>query len=157
MVSWIQNNIPPSPAPAVLEVGSGNGILLYALAEARYWPERLWGIDYSPDAIKLAQSLAPNHQGKRINFQVCDFLGEEMLLQPHMSSGGRKDVWDLILDKGTFDAIALGEKDAEGRSPAEQYPDRVARLLKPGGHFLITCAWPTLPSDLPDAICRRSL
>jgi hypothetical protein len=50
--------------------------------------------------------------------------------------------WDLLLDKGTFDAIALGEKDAAGKSPAAGYPDRVARLLKPGGFFLITCEIP---------------
>lgn len=43
------------------------------------------------------------------------------------------------LDKGTYDAIALANKDGEGVSPRTLYPDRVRRLLKPGAYFLITC------------------
>jgi len=46
--------------------------------------------------------------------------------------------WDLIMDKGTFDAIGLMEKDINGIPPADGYPLRIGRLLKPGGYFLIT-------------------
>ncbi|KAG1821659.1 uncharacterized protein BJ212DRAFT_1265211, partial [Suillus subaureus] len=35
----------------------------------------------------------------------------------------------LILDKGTYDAIALMEKDENGGIPAEGYPMRIAKLL----------------------------
>jgi len=46
--------------------------------------------------------------------------------------------WDLILDKGTFDAIALMDKDSNGIAPIDEYPLILERLLKPGGYFLIT-------------------
>jgi SAM-dependent methyltransferase len=108
--------------------------------EVGYAPESLSGIDYSPDAVKLAQAIAKTRDGGQIQFSVCDFLKDDppILSEKHGSS---HDAWDLLLDKGTFDAIALAERDATGISPATVYPYRVAKLLKPGGHFLITCAF----------------
>ncbi|KAI5892848.1 S-adenosyl-L-methionine-dependent methyltransferase [Schizophyllum commune H4-8] len=149
MVDWALEHIPPpssaSPSssthPTILEIGSGNGTLLFALAEAGYAPTKLCGIDYSADAVALAKSIAQARGGglEDITFEERDFLTEEIV---GLSDGG-KDAhetasWDLVLDKGTYDAIALGEKDEKGLSPAAGYPARAARLLKPGGFFLIT-------------------
>jgi SAM-dependent methyltransferase len=140
MVDWILQCLPPSTDASILEVGSGNGTLLFALADAGYTATRLSGIDYSPDAVKLAKSIALTRKSQHITFNLCDFLKEDPPLLSHMPQTIDQCAWDMLLDKGTFDAIALGEKDESGRSPAARYPERIAKLLKPGGRFLITCA-----------------
>ncbi|KAI0065322.1 S-adenosyl-L-methionine-dependent methyltransferase [Artomyces pyxidatus] len=133
MVDWASKYVPPTSHPHVLEVGSGNGTLLLALVDAGFDASKLAGVDYSPDAVKLAQMIASTRNGELVSFSVCDFLTE---VPPPPSK--TTDAWDLILDKGTYDAIALGEKDADGRSPASGYPVRVSNLLKENGFFLIT-------------------
>jgi len=141
MVNWALEYVPPTSVtpPSILEVGSGNGTLLFALLDAKYLPESLCGIDYSPGSIKLASSIAATRGGEKISFHLCDFLTEDPPMLPSEPTGSSLDAWDLILDKGTFDAIGLMEKDpATAQAPADGYPLRVVRLLKPGGHFLIT-------------------
>ncbi|KAL1683345.1 S-adenosyl-L-methionine-dependent methyltransferase [Schizophyllum commune] len=151
MVDWALEHVPPPSAssssssahPTILEIGSGNGTLLFALAEAGYSPTKLCGIDYSADAVALAKSIAEARGGglEDITFEERDFLTEEII---GLGGEGSEEntlntaSWDLVLDKGTYDAIALGEKDEKGLSPAVGYPTRAARLLKPGGFFLIT-------------------
>ncbi|KAJ7030362.1 S-adenosyl-L-methionine-dependent methyltransferase [Mycena alexandri] len=119
MVKWALEHVPPSQNPAILEVGSGNGTLLFALAEAGYTANLLCGIDYSADAVRLARAIAETTDtGAAIAFAECDFL----------TADPPSDAWDLLLDKGTYDAIALAEKDAGGASPG----------CAPGASFLIT-------------------
>ncbi|KDR78860.1 hypothetical protein GALMADRAFT_38932, partial [Galerina marginata CBS 339.88] len=137
MVGWALDNVPPSSEALVLEVGSGNGTLLFGLVDANYDPSRLHGIDYSAGAVKLSTEIAKTRGGSAITFTECDFLQEDPP-SPQGREDDRTDAWDLLLDKGTYDAIALGEKDEQGNSPAVKYPRRVARLLKPGGLFLVT-------------------
>lgn len=142
MVKWVKQHTPPRPDISVLEVGSGNGALLFALAgEARYSAQRLMGIDYSEGAVQLAQSVGRSRDLAAVTFNVCDFLQEDppLLADNHTTDGN--GAWDLILDKGTYDAIALMEKDENGAIPVQGYPMRIAKLLNPGGHFLITCAY----------------
>ncbi|KAF8896427.1 S-adenosyl-L-methionine-dependent methyltransferase [Infundibulicybe gibba] len=128
MVEWTVLNVPCTitPAPVILEIGSGNGTLLFALLDAGYAPTTLSGIDYSPDAVKLAKLISSGRGGEEINFTVCDFLNEDPPAPSPACIDNAQNNWDLLLDKGTFDAIALGEKDVDGK------------LLKPGGYFLIT-------------------
>ncbi|KAI5989424.1 S-adenosyl-L-methionine-dependent methyltransferase [Pisolithus orientalis] len=137
MVNWAVQNVPPENDPSILEVGSGNGTLLFALAEAGYTADTLLGIDYSEGAITLASSIAKSRNREGIQFHCCDFLNEEPPLLTNIRTVDGA-AWDLILDKGTFDAIALMQKDNHGKAPVDGYPLRVARLLKPGAHFLIT-------------------
>ncbi|KAI1868148.1 uncharacterized protein JN550_006636 [Neoarthrinium moseri] len=56
---------------------------------------------------------------------------------------GARGGWDVVLDKGTFDAISLSAAtDARGRRINEGYRGRVLPLVRPGGLFLITsCNW----------------
>lgn len=134
MVNWALKYVPPSSSPRILEVGSGNGTLLFALLDAEYQPERLYGIDYSPGSIKLARSIAIPRGGDNISFKLCDILKEDPSTMSSMSQENGFG-WDLILDKGTFDAIALGV------APFDGYPSKIARMLKPGAYFLITCTF----------------
>ncbi|KAF8071843.1 S-adenosyl-L-methionine-dependent methyltransferase [Lyophyllum atratum] len=136
MVDWAVQNVPPHLHPSTVEIGSGNGTLLFALAEAGYPTTHLSGIDYSPGAVKLAESIAAA-RSQDVTFNTSDFLQDDPPMLPHMQDSS-EGVWDLILDKGTFDAIALGAKDGDGKSPAARYPGRVGKTLKPGGYFLIT-------------------
>ncbi|KAF8632234.1 hypothetical protein AX15_001986 [Amanita polypyramis BW_CC] len=130
MVEWTQANVPHLSHPSVLEVGSGNGTLLFALAEAGYAPTTLTGVDYSSDAVKLAKAISVKKGIEGITFMEADFLKDNALRTAN--------AWDLILDKGTYDAIALGPKDENARSPATRYPPQLTKLLKPGAYFLIT-------------------
>jgi EEF1A lysine methyltransferase 2 len=125
----------------VLEVGSGNGLLLCELAKNGYDPSRLLGIDYSLGSITLSRQVAKSRGFDGITFRLCDFLSENPLCISDMQK--EDGLWDLLLDKGTFDAIALAEKDILGQSPSDMYPARVSRLLRPGGLFLITCPYMT--------------
>ncbi|KAF5327455.1 hypothetical protein D9619_004223 [Psilocybe cf. subviscida] len=141
MVDWTVENVPPTANASILEVGCGNGTLLFGLLEAGYTPSSLHGIDYSAGAVRLSQEIAKTKEsGVEIAFSECDFLADDpkppQRLEGEVATS--TNVWDLLLDKGTYDAIALGEKDEQGNSPAVLYPGRVARLLKPGGYFLIT-------------------
>lgn len=139
MVDWCLMHVPSLSNPAVLEVGSGNGALLFALAEAGYSQKLLIGIDYSDDAVKLSTKISATRNATEIMFSVCDFLQEDPSPLSSLEHSKVPSCWDLVLDKGTYDAIALGSKDPSGRSPAGAYPHRLCRLLKPGGLFLITC------------------
>ena len=143
MVDWVQDYISKDPAPSILEVGAGNGTLLFALQEAGYDPSKIAGVDYSEDAVKLARAVGTSRgEGcEEIKFEVCDFLKEF----PAALDGTENGVWDLVLDKGTFDAIALADKDSEGRSPADGYPPRIGQVVRPGGFFLITCTYLAMP------------
>lgn len=141
MVDWIVDHYPISTdlteSPTILEIGCGNGTLLFAVHEAGYNPRRIHGIDYSENAISLAKSIASRKETEdatAIQLTVHDFLTEDVPRDDNTSRG-----WDLILDKGTFDAISLGEKDGSGRAPHWRYPQRLSTLMKPGGRFLITC------------------
>ncbi|GJJ08266.1 hypothetical protein Clacol_002476 [Clathrus columnatus] len=135
MVQWVIEHAPPQRN--ILEVGTGNGVLLCELATNGYDPSHLLGIDYSLGSIALSKRVAEKRGIKDISFSLCDFLSENPLGLGHMDGNGVGQ-WDLLLDKGTFDAIALSKPDASGKVPADSYPHRVARLLGPGGLFLLT-------------------
>lgn len=140
MVEWTTANIPipasSSSSPSIIEIGTGNANLLFALEDSGYAPERMAGVDYSAGAIRLAKSIAAQHGAEGIEFVVNDFLHDPL---PRMGVSGVEDGWDLVLDKGTYDAMALMDKDESGRRPCDVYPERIAAIVKSGGCFLITC------------------
>ncbi|KIP05857.1 hypothetical protein PHLGIDRAFT_483902 [Phlebiopsis gigantea 11061_1 CR5-6] len=137
MVDWAQDYIPKDPAPTILEVGAGNGVLLFALQEAGYDGAHMLGVDYSEGAVDLARRVGSSRGDgcADVKFESCDFLKD----LPAGLDGTSDARWDFVLDKGTFDAIALADKDAAGRSPADGYPLRIGQVVRPGGYFLITC------------------
>ena len=150
MVRWALEHVPPSTSsspqdsPSILEVGFGNGNLLFALASSGYPPTRLAGIDYSPHSVTLALSIAESRgpEFKNIMFAEADFLDERERRtgMPRVQGMKSGEGWDVVMDKGTYDAIALNESvDGEKKRVYRRYPGRIAEVLKPEGYFLITC------------------
>ncbi|KAG5528065.1 hypothetical protein RHGRI_028862 [Rhododendron griersonianum] len=114
---------------SVLDIGTGNGLLLQELAKQglvifciRF--NDLTGTDYSEGAVDLARSLADRDGFTNIKFLVDDVLETKL---------ERK--YQLVMDKGTLDAIGL---HPDGPIKRIMYWDSVSRLVLPGGILVIT-------------------
>lgn len=146
-----------------VDLGTGNGNMLHALRRAG-WAGPCLGVDYSPAAVALAQKVAASttyseasdeddeeHESEKrdpsnnpISFAQWDVLDGP--LDPDAAATPRRGAWDVVLDKGTFDAVCLSADidAATGRRRSEDYRARVLELLRPGdgGVFLVTsCNW----------------
>lgn len=121
-----------------LDLGTGNGHLLFALREDG-WEGEMVGVDYSEVSVRLAEEIRASKGAdvEDVGFRVFDILKGE----PEAEWLG--EGFDVVLDKGTFDAISLSEEvDAQGRRIVESYREKVEKLVKKGGRFLITsCNW----------------
>lgn len=157
-------------ATTFLDIGTGNGHLLFALRDAG-WEGHMLGVDYSPASIRLARQIGQRRlsaaTGTRENGESADsaatstgdvdsIIGEAEggcnlpvqfeeydTLNPTPLPQIPQEGFDVLLDKGTFDAISLSsETDTTGRRICEQYSHCIMPLLKPDGIFLITsCNW----------------
>ncbi|KAF1999733.1 methyltransferase-like protein-like protein 10 [Amniculicola lignicola CBS 123094] len=128
----------PPPATRFLDLGTGNGHLLFVLREEE-WEGEMVGVDYSEKSIELAENISStkiNEEDPYIQFHVWDFLNQA-------PGSWFREPFDVVLDKGTFDAISLSEeKDERGRRICEGYREKVEGLVKKGGRLLITsCNW----------------
>ena len=103
--------------------------MLFQLREEGGFSGSMLGLDYSTASIELAKSIASNRGlSEGIVFEVRDLLGD-------LSNHPR---FDIVLDKGTFDAVSLsGQQGIE-----EKYVRNVASLVREGGLLLVTsCNW----------------
>jgi hypothetical protein len=89
-----------------------------------------------------------------IQFEEWDILGSKAVLSESgvKTSPTSDDVtlpwfpyeeggFDIVLDKGTFDAISLAD-DAKATRVCERYPDIARRLVRRGGFLIVTsCNW----------------
>lgn len=150
-----------------LDLGTGNGHFLFRLREGEDtegnseeegegewsgggWNGKMLGVDYSQKSIEFARRIAAHKgfdegqkEGRQVEFQWWDIMSQEpspSILNPNSTNNIR---WDVIHDKGTFDAISLSEeKDTDGRRVCESYKERVVPLMREGGLLLITsCNW----------------
>ncbi|KAF8440434.1 hypothetical protein L210DRAFT_3760600 [Boletus edulis BED1] len=134
-----------SACPNVLDVGTGNGHLLFDMVDAGYDASRLTGIDYSRGSVDLSIAIAKQRdvedEGKytyaNVTFAVCDFLDPASSIRrpsadvDEVRTETTNDgIWDLVLDKGTFDAMSLMDEDERGTVSLERYVPRVVRLLR---------------------------
>ena len=127
-----------------MDLGTGNGEMLFLLREEGKFAGRLVGVDYSEASIDLCRQLAlrkgypvgPSSEGRSLEFATWDI----MRTPPRQEW---IEGFDVVLDKGTFDAVSLsGEVDEQGRRICEGYRERVERLVKKGGYVLVTsCNW----------------
>jgi SAM-dependent methyltransferase len=155
-----------------LDVGTGNGHFLFRLREpygadadededdddedghAQGQGERkrkntgfqgpIVGTDYSQKSIEFAQRIAQEMNPQPpIAFLHYDIMTSpaSALLTPPNENG-----YDVVLDKGTFDAISLSDQPLPGSSGGkrlcEGYIDRILPLVREGGVFVVTsCNW----------------
>jgi SAM-dependent methyltransferase len=124
-------------AARFLDLGTGNGHLLFALREDE-WSGPMVGVDYSVQSVQLAGTIRESKGD-----EYADVAFEEWNLISQPPGAWLADGFDVVLDKGTFDAICLSQDtDTRGRRICEGYRERVEPLVKPGGRFLITsCNW----------------
>jgi len=154
---------------SVLDLGTGNGSSLLTLRLQGSYHGNMVGVDYSPQSIELARKLGKQysdpartaelsvslppieHSCEKIRFEVFDILNDDPWKQnwwfwSHEKDSPESAGFDLVLDKGTFDAISLSSDTIEvgGKTLRvhEIFPRIAISLLGPRGFFLITsCNW----------------
>ena len=65
MIEWSSTHVPSTTRPSVLDVGTGNGHLLFAMVDAGYDPSQLPGIDYSQGSVDLSIAIAKERDDGR--------------------------------------------------------------------------------------------
>ncbi|XP_054712988.1 EEF1A lysine methyltransferase 2-like [Uloborus diversus] len=130
IVNWLlQNEV--GKKSSILDVGCGNGYTLICLGKHGF--EDLAGIDYVENAILLARNVAKENNIK-VKLEAADFL------QPSSSSNILNHTYDIIIDKGTFDAVSLNPNENESKK--KQFCKQVNHLLSQDGYFLLfSCNW----------------
>ncbi|OJD27081.1 hypothetical protein ACJ73_01521 [Blastomyces percursus] len=181
-----QSQPQPQPQPNILDLGTGNGSMLALLRdEGGFTGGQMVGVDYSPKSIELARRLhhldsssmrddladttttSGGSGTPAIRFEVWDVFDKRVVEELDWfpaDQGG----FDIVLDKGTFDAISLsaaevvvdvgaaaGEGGAEGgekeeenvdtkrsrvvqRRVCERYPGIVRGLVRKDGFLVVT-------------------
>jgi EEF1A lysine methyltransferase 2 len=119
-------------------------MLFSLVSSGRFDPAKLVGIDYSTSSVALARRLAAARGMSDMRFEVCDVLAPQPVGGwSWVPDGG----FDLVLDKGTFDAMSLNDETYLGEDGAEKrvcemYPGIVAGLVRKGGWVMVTsCNW----------------
>ena len=109
------------PSDSALVIGCGNAEMSFDMLKEGF--PRIVNIDISPSVI---EQMKEKYAGeKRLEWMVMDCAD---------LSAFRDGEFDLVIDKGTFDAIMCGQgsDDIIDRAMKENY-----RVLKNGGHFII--------------------
>ncbi|KAK7205476.1 hypothetical protein BZA70DRAFT_159544 [Myxozyma melibiosi] len=127
-------------ATTTLDLGTGNGHLIFRVRAECGFMARLCGIDYAETSVTFANQIlakkieegAIEDAERNISFARMDFL----TLPEEKENEG----WDLVLDKGTLDAIALNREPVlDGKTGVQLYPTAVRdKLVRVGGIVLIT-------------------
>ena len=128
MRKWATQHLPSSPTPIrILECGSGNGTLLlsFLTSPVASGPQayHLTGIDYSLGSTRLSQSIERNRR-ETLSDEIDE---EEEVINPvevdwrtgDLLRDETQEEWDLVLDKGTFDALCLSQEGVEEKGGVE--------------------------------------
>jgi SAM-dependent methyltransferase len=106
------------------------------------WTGKMLGVDYSEKSVEFANRIAAD---KGLGNSEIDFIHFDILTSSPSSilTSAQSSGWDVVLDKGTFDAISLSQEvDVRGRRICEGYREKVVGLMRIGGLFLVTsCNW----------------
>ncbi|KAL8772984.1 MAG: hypothetical protein Q9209_002004 [Squamulea sp. 1 TL-2023] len=125
-LSYLHSIIPPlsQTSTTFLDLGTGNGEMLFLLRSEGGFTGKMLGIDYSPASVELASRIAKQkgYKSEEVGFRECDILATEEW---------EEGEFDVVLDKGTFDAISLNEEiDELGRRVCEGYREKVVGMVK---------------------------
>ena len=168
LVEFLEED-PFQQAPYVLDLGTGNGHLLFALLEAReelssgaVEPQRLCGVDYSPASIELSRAIgAQREEGcEQVVFKELDLRDQPSVAHLAQEANAGQG-WDIVCDKGTVRRppsdtarcrtpcaniqVALSSQPVHGKLPVDLYVDAVAALTRrspperPGIFFITSC------------------
>jgi SAM-dependent methyltransferase len=113
-----------SPGQVVLDLACGRGG--YGLEVAHRTRARLWGVDFSSEAVRQARELA-QQLGRPARFEVGDLTATGLA---HASV-------DAVM---CIDAVQFAE-------PAHAAYEEIRRVLTPGGRAVLTCWAPVDPQD----------
>ena len=123
MIQYILDHVDSSSN--ILEVGMGNGHLLFELGEESY--TSLYGADYSAVSVQFCvKQMASKSCAPPVHFQQVNIL-DGCPAEWH-------SFFHLVLDKGTFDAISLS---AHSSADQQLYVSFVKSALVNNGSFLI--------------------
>ena len=124
------------PGQLLVDLACGRGG--YGLEVAGRTGARLLGVDFSAEALRQARDLAAM-RGAVADFRVGDLV----------ATG---------LEDGSADAVMVVDAIQFPVDPSAAYTE-LARVLRPGGHLVLTCWEPLVPGDvaLPERLRRVAL
>jgi len=88
-----------------LDIGTGNGILPICLVQAGYSPSAVYGIDYSPPSIELAQRVAEDKSIQGLTFREVDFINGDVLGQLSADPASTDPKLDATTSEGEWDLL----------------------------------------------------
>ncbi len=124
------------PGQQLVDLACGRGG--YGLELAARTGARLLGVDFSAEAVRQARDLAATWRVEA-DFRVGDLV----------ATG---------LEEGSADAVVVVDAIQFPADPPAAYTE-LARVLRPGGHLVLTCWEPLEPDDeaLPERLRRVAL
>jgi EEF1A lysine methyltransferase 2 len=142
VIDWIKKRFETTAFdPKILDLGCGNGHFTLKLIEAGW--KNVAALDYSEKAVELARKLVGFNSFEDDRIFKADILNPSTLPSKHCNT------FDLIVDKGTFDAISLNpdfeglEKVSKTKIIADAFKNTLKTLLSnEDSLFIITsCNW----------------
>lgn len=132
VIDWIKSRYPEREGVRVMDLGCGNGHFTLKLKEAGF-DGLLGALDYCTSAVELAKQVLGEYSASVRVFQA-DILDSSTIPSEHHHQ------YDLVVDKGTFDAICLMGRPAS--ELAVSFVKTLRLLTRPGALFIITsCNW----------------
>lgn len=119
-----------SSESSIIDLGTGNGHLLFSLLDEGF-KGKMVGVDYSEQSVEFANAISESEYKdyNNISFSAKDIFDDSW----------NPEKFNIVLDKGTLDAIALsGITFDDGKTAIDRYPGVIERLLGKGGILLIT-------------------
>lgn len=147
VIEFLTNCLEDNELPAIIheeskivDLGTGNGSLLFELRKSGDFKGKFIGYDYSQYSVDFANKIKENSYD---NDKDIDFLHLDILNDKSWYNDKNPKDYDIILDKGTLDAIALSDNlytfdNEEKLKGTEIYPKIMERIMKKNSILFIT-------------------